>query len=259
MPHSGPLDDTRDMIKKNSPLETPASPGVNDVPSTDWPAWKRRLVGAVALGHLFAVFLAPLNFSCENGSSPFVRPVHTLFRPYIDAMYLDHGYFFFAPNPGPSHLVRYKLEFDDGRPEITGTFPNLKENRPRLMYHRYFMLAESLNNTFVPPEGPIKGTPPLDVRGMSDATQARIDKLLEDEFATSMKAWKHRRGQYEALKKSIGDHLCYRYGAKSATITRVEHFQLSPDISRALDLRLDLPLTYRDLPEAIQPPEVIKP
>ena len=37
-----------------------------------------------------------------------------VFRPYLEAAYLDHGYAFFAPDPGPSHLVRYELEFDDG-------------------------------------------------------------------------------------------------------------------------------------------------
>jgi len=247
------------MNRKNPLSESPASVSVSDLPSSDWPVWKRRLVATLAVGHLIAVFLAPLNFSCENGSSPFIQPLHAVFRPYIDAMYLDHGYFFFAPNPGPSHLVRYKLEFDDGRPEVVGTFPNLKENSPRLMYHRYFMLAETMNNSFTPPESPVKGTPPLDIRGMSDAQQAKINKLIDEEFAQTVKVWKHRRQQYESLKKSVADHLCDRYGAKHCTLTRVEHIQLSPDISKALNLRLDLPQTYRDLPEALTAPEVINP
>ena len=44
------------------------------------------------------------------------------FRPYLDALCLANGYRFFAPEPGPSHLVRYEITHDDGTLE-TGEFP----------------------------------------------------------------------------------------------------------------------------------------
>jgi hypothetical protein len=66
------------------------------------------------------------------------------FRPYLEATNLNHGYHFFAPEPGPSHLVRYELQLSDGS-QVIGTFPDKTEHTPRLLYHRHFMLSEYLN------------------------------------------------------------------------------------------------------------------
>ncbi|MEZ6073414.1 MAG: hypothetical protein R3C10_24860 [Pirellulales bacterium] len=67
-----------------------------------------------------------------------------MFRPYLEGAFLNHGYHFFAPEPGPSHLIRYEARLADGT-TITGEFPNKEENWPRLFYHRHFMLSEHLN------------------------------------------------------------------------------------------------------------------
>ncbi len=60
--------------------------------------------------------LAPLGLGLRTPSDVFavVRAAHgrrhclaeTGCWTYMEALYLDHGYFFFAPNPGPSHLLR---------------------------------------------------------------------------------------------------------------------------------------------------------
>ena len=119
-----------------------------------------QLLPVAIVFHLTAVFVAPLAFASEY-SSPFVNAIYAALRPYIAAMYLDHGYFFFAPNPGPSHLVDYKVEFADGRPPLTGRFPDLKTERPRLLYHRHFMLSESLHSRYrYPLTPPPEPTPP---------------------------------------------------------------------------------------------------
>lgn len=247
------------MIRKNSASESPTTVVGAAAPVVTWPAWQRNLVSAVVAVHVAAVFLAPLNFSCGGGSSPLVGPIHSLFKPYIDAMYLDHGYYFFAPDPGPSHLVNYKLEFEDGRRAQEGTFPDLKLQQPRLLYHRYFMLAETLTEAYTPPEPPIKGTAPFDMKDFSIAQKKKIEDLLEKEHAALLVLWKHRRDRYERLQSAIKEHLCQRYGAKSAEITRVEHVQLAPEIAKILDMKLDMPLSYSDLPEGVRTPEVIQP
>jgi len=75
-------------------------------------------------------------------------------QPYIEGLCLANGYRFFAPEPGPSHLVRYEITRPDGT-RIEGSFPNRTVNRPRLLYHRYFMLSEFLNtlrNPGAPPD-----------------------------------------------------------------------------------------------------------
>ena len=69
------------------------------------------------------------------------RNLRWFFHHYLNLMYLNHGYEFFAPDPGGSNLVRYTIR-DSGGQEVTqGQFPDLKEQWPRLLYHRHLMLA----------------------------------------------------------------------------------------------------------------------
>ena len=91
--------------------------------------------------HLFAVIIAPL--ADPPPSSDLARALATQVRPYLKAFALDNGYRFFAPDPGPSHLIRYEVDLADGTMQ-EGLFPNTKEHFPRLRYHRHFMLSEML-------------------------------------------------------------------------------------------------------------------
>ena len=61
---------------------------------------------------------------------------------YLDALYMNQGHSFFAPDVGPGHLIRYQLFDQSGREIEQGEFPNRKEHWPRLFYHRHFMLAD---------------------------------------------------------------------------------------------------------------------
>lgn len=83
--------------------------------------------------------------------------LYQLYEPYLNVLYLNHGYGFFSPNPSPSHLIRYRIENHDGS-SVEGVFPNLRSPEhpllkketvaevhwPRLRYHRHFMLAEQM-------------------------------------------------------------------------------------------------------------------
>jgi hypothetical protein len=99
------------------------------------------VASVLLLLHVLAVWIAP--FSVPP-SSPLAQGLASLFRPYLEAAFLNHGYKFFAPDPGPTHLVRYELVLADGEKK-EGIFPNLKEQRPRLLYHRHMMLSERLD------------------------------------------------------------------------------------------------------------------
>ncbi len=63
-------------------------------------------------------------------------------HPYLQVLYLNHGYHFFAPEPAESTLLAYVAEREDGT-LIQGRIPN-REIRPRLLYHRHFMLSEHM-------------------------------------------------------------------------------------------------------------------
>jgi hypothetical protein len=236
------------MSKRRAAAEM-ESPGVVPQEATLAP-WMKWLLSAWLAVHVTAVFVAPFAFASNSGPapSPFADAAYQLLRPYIGAMYLDHGYFFFAPNPGPSHLVDYKVEFDDGRPPVTGRFPDLKTERPRLLYHRHFMLAEALNNRFVPPEPPPEPSPPpLTATGGEKAVYQAARRNHERQVAM----WRHARRQYEAMRKSFEEHLKDEYGGQRVTLTRVEHALPTPDEVELGGRKLNDPDTYRELPETI--------
>ena len=54
---------------------------------------------------------------------------------------MRHGYRFFAPDPGPSHLILYEVSLENGE-TASGRFPDQNVHRPRLLYHRFFMISE---------------------------------------------------------------------------------------------------------------------
>lgn len=107
--------------------------------------WKRTgmvLVNVWLVYHLFAIVMAPASVGPSSGLE---YAGWQAASPYLQTLNLNHGYHFFAPDPGGSALVSYVLEYPDGRSE-TGRFPN-REIFPRLLYHRHFMLSEYLANS----------------------------------------------------------------------------------------------------------------
>jgi hypothetical protein len=87
--------------------------------------------------HLAAIIVAPASVS---PSSDLIRSAWSLFQPYLELLYLNHGYHFFAPEPGESTLISFAAERPDGT-VVRGRIPNF-QIAPRLLYHRHFMLTE---------------------------------------------------------------------------------------------------------------------
>ena len=98
------------------------------------------LVNVWLVYHLAAIVLAPWSVP------PSSRLVQNAWwwgvKAYVQPLFLNHGYHYFAPEPGNSTLVAYVLELPNGKRE-TGRIPN-RGIRPRLLYHRHFMLTEFL-------------------------------------------------------------------------------------------------------------------
>jgi hypothetical protein len=119
----------------------------NHLPASGLSRRARALISVALLLHMTAIAIAPL---AVPPSSALWGSIWQVFRPYLEVAYLNHGYKFFAPDPGPTHLVRYELEMPDGT-RREGIFPNLSQQRPRLLYHRHMMLSERLSG---PPQLP---------------------------------------------------------------------------------------------------------
>jgi len=197
--------------------------------------WRRRAISVLILAHLTAVALAPFTFAStgEGVRSPVAVQMMQWFRPYIQFAFLDHGYFFFAPNPGPSHLLRCRVKTADGK-TIERLYPDRHLDFPRLLYHRHFMLAEQLNAMFAPP------TPPP-----------------VPENSVEYREWQQARREYEARRESFIKHLQYVFGSNDVELTRVEHRPLSPEQLRRGAKFSDRDL-YVELPENPDP-EVLYP
>lgn len=117
---------------------TPRSSELGPSLSAGW----KRVISAILVIHLAAVIYAPLTL--DRAFEDLLRPLRLL-RSYATALYLDHGYRFFAPDPGPTHTLRYELPGEDGE-AASHRLPDRRSTRPRLLYHRWFMLGESLAN-----------------------------------------------------------------------------------------------------------------
>lgn len=202
-------------------------------------AWSRRarVVASLLIAvHIAAVFIAPFTFASTpapgvSDGSPAALAAMRWFHPYIEAMFLQHGYAFFAPDPGPSHLFRVKLEFADGRPAEEWRFPDLQRHRPRLLYHRHFMLSERLWVGHVPSVAP---------PGLSE----NIEELMQ---------WRRSRESYETyyhtLRDSYLQHLIHRRGAAKGVLARVEHRLAGVDEIRERRRRLNAPESYAIHPD----------
>ena len=186
--------------------------------------WFPRLLAA----HLAAIFIAP--WSSPPPAPLLAERAARLIAPYLTAAYLNHGYRFFAPDPGPSHLVRYELRRTDGT-VVEGRIPDPQRDWPRLLYHRHFMITESLFNTLSRVE---------DVPIDSDVSPAdRVQIEDQNRYARSL-------AQY--MTQGIAQQLLKQFDGQSVKLYLQEHAIPFPqDVQRGK--RLDAPDLYSDLAE----------
>lgn len=160
-------------------------------------------------------------FQCRGprGLSPAIATLLNPTSAYGQLLYLDRGYAFFAPDPGPSHLMAVELssvkpagETNDGEsaPESTDNVvirvPSLNDQWPRLKYHRHFMLAEFLNDSYQP--------------SLPRETASLVGPDLS---AEELRVWRLGRDRYEAILNSMVNHVETRYPGKTVRIDRLEH------------------------------------
>ena len=187
----------------------------------------RWVISAIIVFHLAAVILPPLSFQArgELGVSPVVATVLSSVEKYGQATYIDRGYAFFAPDPGPSHLFQVAVTSKDGK-RVEQMYPDLDKHWPRLMYHRHFMLSEYLEEIYQPPG------PPREL-------------IQEDRQASEY--WVRARDRYVHVRQSVVDHLRKQNPGQDVAIRRIEH--LVPNMTMYIDqpIALDSPDSYRVL------------
>jgi hypothetical protein len=196
-----------------------------------WSPRARAIASVLIALHVLALFVAP--WSMPPPASELSGVVAGWLRPYLHAAFIYHGYRFFAPNPGASHIVQYELEFADGRIE-QGQFPDLQQHWPRLLYHRHFMLSETIYQaTGMPPEPP--PAPPSNL-------PPRIKQRAMQEYAEILQQYQQGLHDRDLLVNSVAQRLLRDSGAKKVRLWAVEHTILSPQ--QVLD---GMSLTQEDL------------
>lgn len=193
------------------------------------PTWGRLAASVLIVGHLWAVFGRPIEFATQGptGPSPASSNFYEPIRGYSEFAYLNHGYAFFAPDPGPSHLIRVRLERAGAADSVTEewVFPDLQRHKPRLLYHRHFMLSEFLHNVYQPRQMP----------GPIAADVVAIER------------WNKGRARYVAVLGSITEHLRRKAGTDEVEVERLEHQLVGLPEFLAGQRQLDDPQLYRVL------------
>jgi hypothetical protein len=198
--------------------------------TVSWSPRAKLLVSGLILLQLLAVLAEPLHFlgrSQVRGTSFAFRPLRSAMAPYVEFAYLNHGYAFFAPDPGPAHLLQCNLSLPGGQ-TASLRYPDKKAQWPRLLYHRHFMLSEFLNQLHVPPVDPVA-----------------VRQLSAEEAAE----WATARKRYEMVRQSMETHLQARFVATAASIERVRHILPGSDVVLEQNLPLNDPSLYLVLPD----------
>lgn len=150
------------------------------------PIW-RNIISLLLIVYLGVLLLGPLAnpVSSEHLTGPLARAVAPVHR----MLFLGHGYRFFAPEPGPGHFVECRFTMSDGS-ESTARFPDRESHQPRLLYHRWFMLAETIFTE-------LDGTP--DAKSFAEAQTALRREAAELRSAGKIKLAKQLSAQAEFL------------------------------------------------------------
>jgi len=129
-------------------------------------------------------------------------------------LFLGHGYRFFAPDPGPSHLVEFEITSADGS-VVSGRFPDRDDDAnslPRLQYHRWFMLSETIwsEHSGTPVEAEFRAR---QQRQENLATQSKIAghhdvaKRIRANVAEQKRTYEMTRKRIDSLVRSVARNL----------------------------------------------------
>ncbi len=185
------------LLPRPTPPAATSEPEITPaIPPRPWTTGLKLLVSGALLFHLSAQFLATWNAAPPQ--SDLGTTLATPFQAYIAAAKLNQGYRFFAPDPGPSHLLRFRIINADGSPVVLSEFavnaektegqlppPELRVGlfspQARLLYHRYFMLTEQLDGLIPRPLPPAANAQAVKDHQVSErAFQAMTDSFARE-------------------------------------------------------------------------------
>lgn len=206
-----------------------------------WSASKRFWISLLILFHLFCVSLAPL--AAVDPRPNLAVDMQRVLRPYSESLYLLHGYRFFAPEPGPSHVLRYQITQESGS-VIEGQFPDREGHWPRLLYHRWFMLSETLFQHVSATLGQEelnqwRTRVEQEIATLND-TNPRAASRLRSDLKRELKDHENSLAIRDALVTNIGRMLLREFGGNRVNLQLVTRV-IPPPQDIQMGLRLDHP------------------
>ena len=179
----------------SQPVGIPDGGRTNPGRTSPWTPLARGLASVALVAYMAAVIVPPL--AGPPPASDLARALIQPLRPLIGLLHLGHGYRFFAPDPGPGHSIRWRLERSDGS-TLSGTIPDRDLDWPRLLYHRRFMISEKI------------------------AAMVPLPGASEEVRRDAKREWL-------PLVKGVAGQLLDRHGGGRVELTLVEHYLPDPD------------------------------
>ena len=177
----------------------------------------------IIVGYLALLIVGPLSnpVASQHLTAPIAKSVAPLHR----ALFMGHGYRFFAPNPGDSHLVQYKITKSDGT-QIEGMFPDRDTIWPRLLYHRWFMLSETIFAEHAQTPSPDEFKKLLDeklqrAKLLSQGGKLELAEKLSTEATQEKADYEKTIKRIKALVRATGEFLLTRYEGEEIELSVV--------------------------------------
>ena len=192
-------------------------------PQPPWSLPIRIVVLSCLMIYLSIVVLAPL--TNPIGARELTTPVANAVSPVHQALYLNHGYRFFGPDPGPSHSLVYEIETAAGD-SIKGHFPDRENTSPRLMYHRWFMLSESMYREF----SVLSMKPEIDkllvkfdgeIAELARQGQVEQSKAMAAERDQAVALLDAERVSFDKMMLGLGRNLVSRFGSQGGELKSI--------------------------------------
>jgi hypothetical protein len=166
---------------------------------------------------LFVVVIGPL--SNPIASKYFSDPIARKLAPFHRILFLGHGYRFFGPDPGPTHRLVFRGVKNDGS-KFEGFFPDRQNRQPRLLYHRWFMLSETLfveHASRVDPNFLKNRQRDYEQQAARLASENRTNQLRQLKLDRQLELRYHRRAseRIDLLANSVAKVLLERHDASS--------------------------------------------
>lgn len=197
-------------------LESSAPSATTD-PPLQWKPVARTIATVLILIYLFVVVIGPL--SNPIASKYFSDPIARKLAPFHRILFLGHGYRFFGPDPGPTHRLVFRGVKNDGS-KFEGFFPDRQNRQPRLLYHRWFMLSETLfveHASRVDPNFLKNRQRDYEQQAARLASENRTNQLRQLKLDRQLELRYHRRAseRIDLLANSVAKVLLERHDASS--------------------------------------------